>query len=184
MSHEENDLKENGKKRRKRKRSQKQIERWVKYREKKKLEKKNNVNTAAMSGHYIAASSEVASVAACSTLRAEAQEFVPRLLATTCDLHPPSLSVDIDDHESEGEKDLPDVHGDNVADADEIADVIEESECMVTDNIHIDDDNDADDVFGIMTVYARSELHAKIDKVNITQILTFSWLFNLLNAFV
>ncbi|XP_060601331.1 uncharacterized protein LOC132754688 [Ruditapes philippinarum] len=147
-----------GIKRRKRKQSQKQYERWVKYREQKKSEKKLKASL-----------NQAASIAAFSNLRAEATEFVPRSQASNLGQLPPSVNINA---EQECEKmqlveDVDELHEENTNSSIDVSDIIVESESEIADNIHTDEDDLDAGVFGILTIYTSSEIHAIVDKETI-----------------
>ncbi|XP_060570502.1 uncharacterized protein LOC132728838 [Ruditapes philippinarum] len=147
-----------GIKRRKRKQSKKQYERWVKYREQKKSEKKMKASL-----------NQAALVAAFSNLRAEAAEFVPRSVASNLDQIPPSVNTNAGQEceTTQLVEDVVEVHEENTNSGDDISDIIVESESEIADNIHTDEDDLDAGVFGILSIYTSSEIHAIVHQETI-----------------
>jgi hypothetical protein len=147
----DNGKNEIGKKKRKRKYSQKQLERWMKYREKKSLEKKMNVRNRQEVAMAIYGTHQHVPLPIVSNLRAEAEEFVPRSITSTYaeQLSEPIDNAQIQENEEE-------IQAKSV-EADSNGNVTVEAE-----------DFGAESSFGILSIYAASELHSSIDKVCIT----------------
>jgi hypothetical protein len=143
---------ETGKKKRKRKYSQKQLERWMKYREKKSLEKKMNARNNQASVMAIDGTHQHTLISVASNLRAEAEEFVPRSSTLTYpkQLSEPSDNPQIEENDEETQA--------NSVKADSNGNVTVDAE-----------DFGAESSFGILSIYAASELHSLMDKVCITR---------------
>ncbi|XP_060605270.1 uncharacterized protein LOC132757843 [Ruditapes philippinarum] len=137
----------NGAKKRRRKRSQKQLERWMRYREKKYLEKVKNARkkqegtVAVVDAQQNPATNEFPKVVV-SNLRPEAEEFVPRSFTSTFSKQ---LSLPNDDSQNQVN--------------DEIA-----ANSVGNDACESVSERD-DSICGVLSIYAASELHSSIDKV-------------------
>ncbi|XP_060553632.1 uncharacterized protein LOC132714730 [Ruditapes philippinarum] len=138
---------ETGKKKRKRKYSQKQLARWMKYREKKSLEKKMNARNNQASVMAIDGTHQHTLISVASNLRAEAEEFVPRSSTLTYpkQLSEPSDNPQIEENDEETQA--------NSVEADSNGNVTVDAE-----------DFGAESSFGILSIYAAIELHSLIDK--------------------
>ena len=170
--HDEIAMNANGKKRRPRRRNQKQFERWLRYREKKYLEfVRSDAYSPLQTNHTVSPSTdhndldlpsqplepEVSKVVV-SNLRADAPEFVPR--SRDSEVIPENPVPNTDDDDQERDKMMT-----NTLETDNIeAESVDVSSAEPT---KIPDDDDSDFCpFGILSVYARSELHADVTKVN------------------
>ncbi|XP_060565601.1 uncharacterized protein LOC132724687 [Ruditapes philippinarum] len=144
----DNGQNETGKKKRKRKYSQKQWERWMKYREKKGLEKKMNVRNMQEVTMAIDGTHQHITLPVVSNLRAEAEEFVPRSFTLTYDkqLSQPNDNAQIQENDVETQANSGETEID------------EETQANTAE------DSGAESSFGILSIYAASELHSSIDK--------------------
>jgi hypothetical protein len=139
----------NGAKKRRRKRSQKQLERWMRYREKKYLEKLNNAKnkqegTVVVVDAQQTPTTDELPMVVVSKLRPEAEEFVPRSFTSTFSQQ---LSLPNDDSQNQGN--------------DEIV-----AKSVGNDTSEIVSEGD-DIIGGVLSIYAASELHSSIDKVKV-----------------
>jgi hypothetical protein len=120
----------------------------MKYREKKSLEKKMNVRNRQEVTMAIDGTHQHTPLPIVSNLRAEAEEFVPRSFTLT---YAEKLSEPIDNAQiQENEEEIQT----NFVETESNGNVTVEAE-----------DFGAESSFGILSIYAASELHSSIDKV-------------------